>query len=317
MRGSAIETSRSRNSYIRSPRSVTRAPIGIPSRILKPAIDLRARRTCARWPGDRRQLLDRAVERLRVGLRLADAHVERDLLDARDLHDRVEPSSSLSCARSSSLVALLEARHVASRWSRSPSACRSPGRSRRACRRGRGRARPSPPSRSCRRASAGCRTGQTTITFETGTGAAFSMTPPGSICGAAHPARVASSGAALVCRLTMFRFSTITRRSPGRASMTRPCLPRSLPVSIWTSVALLDLHLRGHLEHLRGEADDLHEVLLAQLARDRAEDARAARVALVVDDHGGVLVERDRACRRRGRTASSSARRPPARPRPS
>ena len=50
MRGSAIETSRSRNSHIRSPRSVTRAPIGIPSRSLKPAIDLRARRTCARWP---------------------------------------------------------------------------------------------------------------------------------------------------------------------------------------------------------------------------------------------------------------------------
>ena len=50
MRGSAIDTSRSRNSYIRAPRSVTRAPTGIPSRSLKLAIDLRARRTCARWP---------------------------------------------------------------------------------------------------------------------------------------------------------------------------------------------------------------------------------------------------------------------------
>src|SRR5260370_1759584 len=48
------------------------------------------------------------------------------------------------------------------------------------------------------------------------------------------------------------------------------------------------------LEHLRCERDDLHEVLLAQLARDGSEDARPARVALVVDDHGGVLVERDR-----------------------
>src|SRR5438270_1361482 len=48
------------------------------------------------------------------------------------------------------------------------------------------------------------------------------------------------------------------------------------------------------LKHLRGQADDLHEVLLAQLARDRAEDAGPARVALVVDDHGRVLVERDR-----------------------
>src|SRR5581483_11104767 len=39
---------------------------------------------------------------------------------------------------------------------------------------------------------------------------------------------------------------------------------------------------------------DLHEVLLAQLAGDRPEDARATRVSLVVDDHRGVLVERDR-----------------------
>ena len=50
MRGSAIETSRSRNSHIRSPRSVTRQPIGMPSRILNCATDLRARRICARWP---------------------------------------------------------------------------------------------------------------------------------------------------------------------------------------------------------------------------------------------------------------------------
>src|SRR5260221_10653658 len=48
------------------------------------------------------------------------------------------------------------------------------------------------------------------------------------------------------------------------------------------------------LEHLRCERDDLHEVLLAQLASNRSEDAGPARVALVVDDHGGVLVERDR-----------------------
>src|SRR3954447_10051554 len=47
------------------------------------------------------------------------------------------------------------------------------------------------------------------------------------------------------------------------------------------------------LEHLRREADDLHEVAIAQLAGDGAEDSRAARVVLRVDDHGGVLVERD------------------------
>ena len=42
MRGSASETSRSKNSHMRSPRSVTLAPIGMPSRSLNPAIDLRA-----------------------------------------------------------------------------------------------------------------------------------------------------------------------------------------------------------------------------------------------------------------------------------
>src|SRR5689334_6424852 len=47
------------------------------------------------------------------------------------------------------------------------------------------------------------------------------------------------------------------------------------------------------LEHLRREAHDLHEVAVAQLARDRPEDAGAARVVLGVDDHGGVLVEGD------------------------
>src|SRR5215218_2950417 len=46
-------------------------------------------------------------------------------------------------------------------------------------------------------------------------------------------------------------------------------------------------------EHLRGERDDLHEVALAQLARHRAEDARAARIVLGVDQDGGVLVEGD------------------------
>src|SRR3954451_8313689 len=51
--------------------------------------------------------------------------------------------------------------------------------------------------------------------------------------------------------------------------------------------------LRLTLEHLRGERDDLHEVALAQLARDGPEDARAARVVLRVDDDGGVLVEGD------------------------
>src|SRR4051812_43849619 len=43
-------TRRSKNSYIRSPRSVTMAPIGMPSRTLKAAIDLRARVTTGFCP---------------------------------------------------------------------------------------------------------------------------------------------------------------------------------------------------------------------------------------------------------------------------
>src|SRR5439155_12209670 len=50
----------------------------------------------------------------------------------------------------------------------------------------------------------------------------------------------------------------------------------------------------SHLQNLRCERDDLHEVLFAQLTGDRPEDARAARVARAVDQHRGVLVERDR-----------------------
>src|SRR5215218_5915310 len=73
--------------------------------------------------------------------------------------------------------------------------------------------------------------------------------------------------------------------------MTLPVLPLSLPEMTITlsSWRILD----AMSEHLRGERDDLHEAAVAQLARHRAEDARAARVVLGVDDHGRVLVERD------------------------
>src|SRR5207248_9808356 len=56
-------------------------------------------------------------------------------------------------------------------------------------------------------------------------------------------------------------------------------------------VALLDLH--RHLENLRGEGDDPHEALVAELTADGAEDARAPRLLLVVDEDSRVLVEAD------------------------
>src|SRR5262249_42179476 len=80
----------------------------------------------------------------------------------------------------------------------------------------------------------------------------------------------------------------------GRACLDDPtALAAVLAGEDLHRVALLHLHLRGHLQHLWSQADDLHEVLLAQLTRDGAEDARPARVRLLVDEDGGVLVEAD------------------------
>src|SRR5215207_9332347 len=79
-------------------------------------------------------------------------------------------------------------------------------------------------------------------------------------------------------------------RSRARSTrMILPVLPLSLPEITMTSSSVRSFISK----HLRGERDDPHEAAVAQLARDRAEDARAARSVLGVDDHGRVLVERD------------------------
>src|SRR5512144_2039241 len=46
-------------------------------------------------------------------------------------------------------------------------------------------------------------------------------------------------------------------------------------------------------DHLRRQRHDLHELLVAQLPAHRAEDAGRPRLALIGDQHGGVLVEPD------------------------
>src|SRR3954454_4873396 len=46
-------------------------------------------------------------------------------------------------------------------------------------------------------------------------------------------------------------------------------------------------------EHLRCQRDDLHEPLVAQLPAHGAEDAGAARLSVLAQDHRGVLVELD------------------------
>src|SRR4051795_2160955 len=63
--------------------------------------------------GDDRQLVHRGVELLGVGLRLTDTHVERDLLDARHLHDRLQAELVLERRTDLVLVLLLHAGRVA------------------------------------------------------------------------------------------------------------------------------------------------------------------------------------------------------------
>src|ERR1700712_2961559 len=72
--------------------------------------------------------------------------------------------------------------------------------------------------------------------------------------------------------------------------MTLPFAPLSLPAMTRTVSPFLTFIW---LQHLRRERDDPHEALVAQFAADRAEDAGPARLAVVLDDDGGVLVELD------------------------
>src|SRR4051794_27276618 len=99
----------------------------------------------------------------------------------------------------------------------------------------------------------------------------------------------------LVCRLTRFTPSTITRSTSGRTEMTLPSAPLSRPAMTRTTSPFLIFKFFFPLmsQHLRGQRDDPHEALVAQLATHRAEDAGAARLAVGTQDHGGVLVEAD------------------------
>src|SRR6185437_14016884 len=97
----------------------------------------------------------------------------------------------------------------------------------------------------------------------------------------------------LVWRFTIFTPCTTTRFSSRSTRSTSPLLPLSRPVMITTLSPFLILSFIS--EHLGSERHDLHELARAQLARDRPEDARADRLALLGDQHRGVAVEADRA----------------------
>src|SRR6266852_3586920 len=100
-----------------------------------------------------------------------------------------------------------------------------------------------------------------------------------------------------VWRLTMLTPWTRTRLSFGRTRRTSPVLPLSLPAMTTTLSPFLIFSLTISIDpgsqHFGRERDDLHELAGAQLARHRSEDARADRLALLVDEHRRVAVEAD------------------------
>src|SRR6266851_2654707 len=104
-------------------------------------------------------------------------------------------------------------------------------------------------------------------------------------------------------RLRMLTPLTTILCCSGMVRSTSPCLPLSLPaMTITGSPAARSSQRRlacslflsmCWLKDLRRERDDLHEVALAKLARDWPEDAGAARVVGLRQQHGRVLVEAD------------------------
>src|SRR2546426_2432876 len=143
--------------------------------------------------------------------------------------------------------------------------------------------------------------GSSSITFDAAIGAGNSMIP-------LSPWGVV----ARLCFFTTFTPSTTTRNCLGYTCRTLPSRPRSSPRitrtrsplatwSLWRAgsrsvrrARRLFLKTSGFIsDHLRRERHDLHELLLAQLATDRPEDAGRAGLALVGDEHRGVLVEAD------------------------
>src|ERR1051325_3579558 len=114
-------------------------------------------------------------------------------------------------------------------------------------------------------------------------------------------------GFGLVCFLVKFTRSTMAVPLVERTRSTRPRLPASLPertttvsplrpCGLWIGYCFafeVRPYMSVSLDDFRGEGDDLHELPLAELAGHGAEDARAAGLALVVDENGRGVVELD------------------------
>src|SRR6187401_1119569 len=96
----------------------------------------------------------------------------------------------------------------------------------------------------------------------------------------------------------MLTRSTTAISRAGRTRRTLPLAPRSRPemTTTWSFFLIFDflaVFMTTTSDHFRCQRDDLHELLLAQLARHRPEDAGADRLPLIVDDHRRVGVEAD------------------------
>src|SRR5688572_4045021 len=126
-----------------------------------------------------------------------------------------------------------------------------------------------------------------------------------------------SARRALRCFFTMLIPSTVMRPVFRNTRSTLPSFPLSSPRMTRTvSPRVTGIGTRSSLvacrteffafgrsvlryfrirmsDHLGRKRHDLHVLLVAELSGHRTEDARGARLALLVDDHHGVLVEPD------------------------
>src|SRR5574343_314057 len=80
-------------------------------------------------------------------------------------------------------------------------------------------------------------------------------------------------------------WSASTRRT------TVPRLPLSLPVITTTSSPLRIFSITRPLQNFRSQGHDLHEALGTQFAGDRAKDARADRLELVIEKDCGIAIK--------------------------
>src|SRR6185312_1370415 len=166
-------------------------------------------------PGDAGELRRRLLQHSGVGLRVADAHVHRDLLDLRRLHrggvaealdqgraDLVQVCGFQSCRHGLQSMAVPERRAMRKRL----------------------------PSRTSMPTRVGLLSlGSSSITFEMWIGPSRSITPA---TASGRP------GVGRWCRLTMLRPSTKTFCLAGSMRRTRPLFPRSFPAITTTSSSL-------------------------------------------------------------------------------